>query len=77
MKKPTFDDDVPMPTGHEGRPVKYWWLADLKVGQSFLTELKTARYIQSNTYKKLKYLPDGYKIMTAQEGKQIRVWRTA
>ena len=77
MKKPTFDNDVPTPQANKGPHSKYWWLADMEVGQSFLTDLKTARAIHSSVFKKPKYLPRNFRVTIAQEGKQTRVWRAS
>tara|TARA_R100001082_G_scaffold51063_1_gene27735 strand:+ start:803 stop:1039 length:237 start_codon:yes stop_codon:yes gene_type:complete len=78
MKKPNFDDDVSMPVHHKGpKPTKYVWLAEMEIGQSFVTDLKTARQICSVCYKNPKYLPAGFKVRIQTKGNETRVWRIA
>ena len=77
MKKPNFDDDVPMPSVQKGPTPKHAWLAEMKIGQSFVTDLKTARQLHSSCYKNPKYLPAGFKIKMQTKGNETRVWRIA
>lgn len=79
MKKPDFDDDVeyPAPVHSKGPKPKYIWLAEMKIGQSFLTDLKTARQIHASCYRKPKYLPVGFKVRIQTKGNKTRVWRIA
>ena len=77
MKKPKFDSHVSIPKVDKGPEPKYSWLAEMEIGQSFLTDLRTARTIHANCYKGRKYLPDGFRVSIKKEGDKTRVWRIA
>lgn len=77
MEKPKFDSNVPMPPHNKGPKPKFAWLAEMEIGQSFVTDLKTARQIHSSCYKNPKYLPAGFKMRMQTKNNETRIWRIA
>jgi hypothetical protein len=84
MDKPVFEKDIPLEAGPTRRS-KYYWLADMKVGDSFTCshqDKRGATQLQYYNYRGKKklpvWLPDGFKLATKRIGDDLyRVWRVA
>tara|TARA_Y100001938_G_C7957160_1_gene362312 strand:- start:372 stop:620 length:249 start_codon:yes stop_codon:yes gene_type:complete len=80
MEKPDFEKGIPLPR-KAGKRSKYYWLADMEVGDSFRVPYKKCSAIRNSIAGNRGYwLPDGFKLATQkidddEEGGIWRVWR--
>ena len=76
MDKPVFDDNIPVPL--PSSLVKYGWIAEMKVGQSFTCNRDNAEAIRQLTYNSpLRHtLPQGFALTIKRVSPDLcRVWR--
>ena len=80
MEKPDFEKGIPLPR-NTSRRSKYYWLADMEVGDSFLVPYKKYAAIRNAALSnRAHWLPDEFKLATQkidddEEGGIWRVWR--
>lgn len=76
MDKPVFDDNIPVPA--PSSLIKYGWIAEMKVGQSFTCNRDNADTIRQLLYNSsLRHtLPKGFAVTMQRISPDLyRVWR--
>ena len=83
MDKPVFEKDIPAPK-RGPRKSKYYWLAEMEVGDSFTCSVKEYKAVGQVPYSRNRksslasWLPPGYKLCRLKIGDDLyRVWRVA
>ena len=84
MDKPVFEKDIPLERGPTRRS-KYYWLADMEVGDSFTCSHHDKRGVTQLQYPNYRgkrklpvWLPDGFKLATKKiDNGLYRVWRVS
>jgi len=81
MRKPVIESNIPVPSViQRGQPMKYKWLEEVEVGQSFTAPKATVQKLDQ-AYRKMVengHLPKGYKLSRRTlDGGTMRVWRIA
>jgi len=72
-----IDNNIPLPIRAK-RKSKYAFIADMKVGDSFLTTTRRNLHNTRAYFSKVRMIvAPGIKMSYAQEGDSVRIWRRA
>lgn len=81
VDKPVFEKNVPVPAQGTYAHSKYYWVAEMEIGDSFTCSHKyysQVRNVTAHKGKPVSWLPDGFKIATRKVGNDLyRIWRIA
>ena len=82
MEKPDFEKRIPVPEKDEYRRSKYYWLADMEVGDSFTCShqdyKRIGRRFNNQGQTPVSWLPENFKIATRKiDNGLYRIWRIA
>ena len=81
MEQPDFEKNIPVPKQGEYRQSKYYWVAEMEIGDSFTCSHKDYSQIRQLGYNKdrrISWLPESFKIATRKiDNGLYRIWRIA
>ena len=78
MDKPVFEKGIPLPPEGGSQRSKYYWLAEMEVGDSFTCGQKDCANVRQAGYSKSLQLPQGFKLSYQKiDDGLYRVWRVA